>query len=182
MGTDLVPRSCFQSRALLPPGAALLCPAKGAAAAGPFMVRAAPRVGARLAAFGVRRWRADRGGGEPLSGGTEPSGVLRLLAPWFPPSSWFTATSGTATIGMATSGLAVSAPGSNPSRWSTGSCRALSWPSAKSWRWVRHAPHPVGGAARACEVGPGSGLRLQLIDSPNTVSAGCTGNEQLISV
>lgn len=34
--------------------------------------------------FGVRRWRANRCGGEPLIGGTEPSGVLRLLAPWFP--------------------------------------------------------------------------------------------------
>jgi hypothetical protein len=30
-------------------------------------------------------------------------------------------------------------------------------------------------------VGPGSGLWLQLIDSQNTVSAGSTGNEHLIS-
>ena len=29
--------------------------------------------------FGVRRWCAERGGGEPLIGGTEPSGVLRCL-------------------------------------------------------------------------------------------------------
>gem|GEM_PF-5024309 len=42
------------------------------------MVRAAPRVGARLATFvGDRRWCVEMGGGEPLIGGAEPSGVLR---------------------------------------------------------------------------------------------------------
>jgi hypothetical protein len=30
--------------------------------------------------FDVRRWWAERGGGEPLTCGAEPSGVLRLLA------------------------------------------------------------------------------------------------------
>ena len=74
------------------------------------MVRAAPRVGARLATCWrpalvgpTGRWRAlDR-----------RRGTLRgpaLLAPWFPPAFWFTATSG-----MATSGMADSAQGSSPS-------------------------------------------------------------------
>jgi len=77
----------------------------GAAAAGPSMDRAAPRVGARLAVLWcpalTRRkgqWRApDRRRGTLR--------VLRLLAPWFPPSFWFTAIRG----------RADSAQGSSPS-------------------------------------------------------------------
>ncbi len=43
------------------------------------MGRAAPRVGARLAALWCPALVRHRCGGEPLIGGAEPSGVLRLL-------------------------------------------------------------------------------------------------------
>ena len=54
-------------------------PSIGAAAAGPSMVRAAPRVGARLAACCYPARGAETGGGEPLINAAGPSGVLRCL-------------------------------------------------------------------------------------------------------
>jgi hypothetical protein len=102
---------------------------------------------------GVRRSFVEMGGGEPLIGGAEPSGVLRLLAPWFPPSSWFTATSG-----MATSGKAVSTAGSSHGLSSTGSCRMLSWPGSAAAQLMRCASQGGAGAPGPWRIlGPAGG-------------------------